>query len=141
MKMRKKIPVSQLPVWPAVFSGILAPGTGQIMNGEFLKGIFLLTASLGSGFWFSKIVTEQVSLLTSVPPEKWQQDPTPLINALTKVTENNPGMFLTFYLLVALVWGYSVVDAYLTARELLKKRLSPLLPPPPESDEDSHPVR
>lgn len=119
----------RLPIWPALLSAFVVPGAGQIVNKEIQKGLFLFFVFLGSFYWFFKVLSEQIALLTSISPEEWQKNPTMIQEYLVKIINQNPNMFFTFQILVLLVWGYSVIDAYITARQILK------MPSPILSDE------
>jgi hypothetical protein len=117
--------------WPPLLSALVIPGTGQIYNREYGKGLILATAFISGFVWFSKAVTEKVSLILAMPPEKWQQDPAALREALMGIASKSPQLFLTFYALMILVWVFSIVDAYISARNLKT------MPPPVErTDED-----
>lgn len=116
--MNKKIIIRifRSPVWPALLSGFVAPGMGQIVNGEFKKGLILLFAALGSFYWFFKVVGERLALIAPVGAHTWYENPEAFKTQLLHLYKETPGMFLLFYALVFLIVGYSVTDAYLTAR-------------------------
>ena len=132
--MLKNKSFTRLPIWPALMSAIVAPGAGQILNREFKKGIFLFAVFIGSFSWFFKVISEQLSLLTTIKPEVWQKDPSIVQEYLLKIVNQNPSMFFSFQLLVILIWGFSVIDAYITAKHQNKT------PPPVLSDETTHPL-
>ncbi len=111
MKLKSKA------IWPALLSALVAPGVGQFANREYGKGVLLLVASLGSFFWFSKVITEQVSLLLPGTPDQWMNDQVALKSAILKLAEQNASMFLTFQLLILIVWVFGIVDAYITAKK------------------------
>jgi hypothetical protein len=104
------------PLWAALLSGLVAPGIGQIFNRDFVKGIFLLVASVGSFLWFSKVCVERLAVLLPGNPEEWATNQTVFKEALTKLITQNPDMFMTFELLIIIVWVYGIIDAYATAR-------------------------
>ena len=128
-----KIPLRKSPIWPALLSALVAPGVGQIYNRELPKGFFLLSVSIGSFLWFSKVVTERLSLLLPGTAEQWAKDPVLLREGLMKLINQNSDMFMTFQLLILLVWGFGVADAYFTARKIARLSLTP------PSDETNHP--
>lgn len=113
------------PIWPALLSGLVAPGMGQIFNREFLKGGLLLFASIGSFLWFSKTVTEALSLVLPGTPELWASNQQAFREAVVKVVQQNPNMFITFEILIVLVWVFAIVDAYLTARRRASAKPEP----------------
>jgi uncharacterized membrane protein HdeD (DUF308 family) len=124
--------LAKSPVWPALLSALVAPGVGQIFNRDYKRGILLLVISLGGFFWFSSVLTQQLSLFIHTAPETWMQNPNLLKDALSKVVGQNPDMFVTFYTLMFLTWIFGVVDAYVSARKLRN-----FIPPPPDEDADS----
>ncbi len=115
---RRKIPISKSPIWPALLSALVAPGVGQLANRDFGKGIFLLVSSVASFVWFSKVVTERLSTLLPGTPEQWATNPDVMREALLKLVGENGEMFVTFQVLILLIWGFAVLDAYFTARKL-----------------------
>jgi hypothetical protein len=133
MNMPFKKRFGRLPIWPALLSALVAPGFGQLANKELKKGFLLLAVFLGSFIWFTKVVTEQLSMLMTIPVEQWAQDPNVLKEAITKMMNINPDMFFTFHLLMLVLWTYSVFDAYVVARRRNKIVNVPL-------NEDSDPL-
>jgi hypothetical protein len=106
------------PIWPALFSAFVGPGAGQIINGDFKKGFLLLGTTLISFLWFSKVVGERLMMVLSGTPDQWKMEPSQLKDAITGLIHESPAMFVLFHLLMFLLWTFSVVDAYLVAREL-----------------------
>ncbi len=123
------------PAWPALLSALVAPGVGQFANREYFKGGLLLFASVASFLWFSRAVTDALALLLPGTPDQWKLDQGAFKDAVVKVVGQNPTMFLTFEVLIIVVWVFGVVDAYLTARRLA------LNPIPKDSDETDHTQR
>ena len=113
------------PYWPALLSGLVAPGVGQIVNKELRKGLLLLFASLGSFFYFSRIVTDPLERLLPGTPDQWHQNQEALKAAIMTLIQKTPGLFLTFHLFLILLWVFGVVDAYLTAKNRKKVRTAP----------------
>jgi uncharacterized membrane protein HdeD (DUF308 family) len=107
---------SASPLWPAFLSAVVAPGVGQFANREPGKGLFLLTAFLGSLFWLSKVVTDRLTALLPGSPETWATNKDALTNALRQLIEQTPDMFFTFQILIVVIWIFSIVDAYVGAR-------------------------
>lgn len=112
---KSKRSLRKSPLWPALLSALVAPGVGQIFNREYSKGVFLLLASLTSFLWFSKTLTEQISSVLPGPPEQWALDQNLLRETIMKLVQQNAPMFFTFQILVLLIWGFGVIDAYLSA--------------------------
>jgi hypothetical protein len=129
MVSRLKQRYGRSPLWPALLSALVAPGVGQFANREYLKGGVLLFASLASFLWFSRAVTEALSLILPGTPDQWKLNQTAFREAVVKIVGQNPSMFMTFELLILLVWVFGIVDAFITARRLSR------LPPRREPDE------
>lgn len=119
--------------WPALLSALVAPGVGQLVNREYKKGMFLLLSSITSFLWFSKVLTERLSVLLPGTPDQWANDPNVMREALKKLMTADSEFFFTFQILILLIWGFGVLDAYYTARSL-----QTALPHPP--DENQNPV-
>ncbi len=109
------------PWGPAILSAVVAPGAGQMVNREYKKGIAFFLAFFGVFMWFSKVVTDQLSLALAGNPDHWYQEPEKLREAILSLISKNTDMFTTFYLLIFLLWGFSVVDAYLVVRRRQKQ--------------------
>src|ERR1041385_1934716 len=114
--MRWLVKLSRRPIWAAFLSAFVAPGVGQIYNRDYKRGVLLLILSVGSFYWFSMILTEQLSTVLSGPPDTWMNDAVKFRGALLGVVQKNPGMFLLFYALIILTWLFGVIDAYLSSR-------------------------
>jgi hypothetical protein len=116
MKISSLLRFFYSPLWPALLSAFVAPGMGQIFNGEFKKGLLLLVAFLGSFYWFLKVVGDRLSLLVPTGSKDWYDNPMAFQEPLLKLFKETPEMFVLFYLLIILVIVYSVSDAYITAK-------------------------
>jgi hypothetical protein len=110
------------PFWPSIFSAVIAPGMGQLLNGEFKKGLAMVALFLGAGYLFSTSVTERLSLILPGTPETWVPTSDVFRDAVMKLFHETPGFFITFHVLIILLWGYSVWDAYATAKNRLHFR-------------------
>lgn len=108
------------PFWPPFLSGLVLPGMGQIANGEPGKGLVLITASLGSFLWLSRVLGRQLASVLPGDPQTWRDNPELIQKAVMELLSRSPEMFTTFRFLIVLVWIYGVVDAYMTARERLR---------------------
>jgi len=119
--MAKAIKFFESPFFPALLSGLVVPGLGQIINREFKKGVLLLLASLTAFFWFSRVLTEQLSRTLPGTPDQWSRNPEAMKAAVVALVNEFPGWFVTFHLLMLVLWGFSVIDAFLTAKNLKPK--------------------
>lgn len=117
------------PIWPAILSAFVAPGVGQLANGDLSKGLFLLTTSVGTFFYFVHVMTERLSVLLPGTPDQWATNQQALRDAVKRLIEGDPNMFFTFQILMLLTWTFGIVDAYVTAK-------NPRPPSQPTSDEE-----
>jgi len=117
MSKRNIIRIARSPIWPAVFSGFVFPGMGQVLNGEFAKGGFLMAATFGTLYWFFKVVGDRLALISPEGARDWFENTTAYKTQIIQLFQETPDWFLIFYLLVFSIVGYSVVDAYLTAKQ------------------------
>jgi len=101
--------VSLGPKETAVLLSVVFPGIGQIYNKQTTKGIVL--AGIGAASLIASIVMYNTANKTYDDYEK-KGDPNDSLydTYLSQITATN--IFLGIY---AVVWGYSVVDAYLGA--------------------------
>jgi TM2 domain-containing membrane protein YozV len=112
------------PLWPAFFSALIGPGAGQFLNGDFKKGLLLLGTSFGAFLWFSKVVGERLSLVLGGTPDQWKMESNVMREAITRLVQESPSMFIWFYVLMLLLWIYGIVDAYVVAKERRKPPIS-----------------
>ena len=117
---KENISLRLTPVWPALLSGLVAPGIGQIFNRDYAKGFFLLLSTIISFGWFSKALIEQLSSVLPGTPDQWAANKPALQEAIMKLIGQNSSMFFTFEILIFLIWGFSVADAYFTARKIAR---------------------
>ena len=122
MKQNKIYRFVRSPWWPALLSGFVAPGLGQFANRNYLKAALLFTSTVGSSLWFSRIVTDQISLHLAGTPDEWIQNRPAFQAAFMKVGEENPALFVLFYLLLFTTWVFSIVDAYLDAKKFVSSK-------------------
>ncbi len=123
MNKRSTYRLFRSPIWPALLSGFVVPGLGQIMNGEYKKGFILAGSIFGSFYWFFKVIGDRLSLIAPAGSQEWYENPNAFKEPLIQLFKETPEMFLLFYTLVFLIIGYSIVDAFLTARQLNRKRI------------------
>jgi len=107
----------RIPLVSALLSGLVIPGAGQIVNGDLKRGIFLIVVFLGSIVWFMKVLIERLTVILPGTPEEWKQNPQILQETMQKLFVETPGVFLTFELLMIMIWIYSIVDAYMSAKK------------------------
>jgi hypothetical protein len=113
------------PLWPTLLSALVIPGAGQIYNKEVSKGLLLMGAFFGAIVWFSQSVTAH--LLTVLPgkPEDWIKDQAAFYGAVMSLINQQASMFMTFQLLLFLLWLYGVIDAYVIAKAKAKRSVEP----------------
>ena len=95
-------------------SAFVIPGLGQILNHEIKKGLLLLSAVfilfVGGCIKLAFIVT---SIMDS--PSSMGGDPQKFLQA---IEAENLGSFWILVALFAVIWIYSVIDAFLSGRRL-----------------------
>ena len=115
--IRKILRFVRSPYWPALLSGIIAPGIGQISNRDYGRGILLLVIFMGSLTYFSRRLTDQLNLILPGTPEQWAEDQEALKAALVQLVNQYPGLFVSFNLLILTVWVFGIWDAYISAKQ------------------------
>jgi hypothetical protein len=109
-------------------SAVVWPGAGQLYNREFQKGFILIGLTLLFGL--SLFMTAGVGIAKHMPPDATTFDMAQARILSDTIVRENAKFFTTFNLLMMATWIYSIVDAYLGARDRLK-------PPTAGSKDDS----
>ena len=103
-------------IFSPLCSGLLIPGLGQILNNELKKGLLLL----GAVFILFVVGTIRLAFLI-----KFLLSQSPTTDAMV-IMENIKGQtLLSLWILAglfALIWLYSVVDAFRTGRRLESRK-------------------
>jgi Mn2+/Fe2+ NRAMP family transporter len=114
-------------VWiPVILTLVLGPGMGQLYNKDYKKAIYLIVLSL---FVASAAVTSMKNIfMPNLPADITTEDPAELMRVIqanaAKTTSDHAGILFCYALLLAGIWGYSVVDAYKGGRRrLLESKL------------------
>jgi TM2 domain-containing membrane protein YozV len=117
------------PLIAALLSALLWPGAGQIYNRDFKKGMALtvLTVLLGA----SLVVGVGRDVLQSLPQNPSLFDLTQIRQIKDVLLKANPRLYGTYSLLLTLTWVFSVIDAFLSARE--RRRLLLTASPPTDA--------
>jgi diadenosine tetraphosphate (Ap4A) HIT family hydrolase len=99
------------PSWrPALLSGLVWPGLGQITKRQYLKGLLLMALSLLVAIAVAlRIARDVLESLWSNPSEL---DLVQLVVAAQRVREASGGFVLLGSLALAALWIYAVADAY-----------------------------
>jgi hypothetical protein len=108
-----------------LLSGLLWPGTGQMYNREFAKGLVLILLTFLFGL--SLLMGAGAEILQKLPADGPAWDTSQVQQILEQIRLKNAGLVTTFNLLMTVTWVYGVVDAYLGAKDRLT-------PPPGEKD-------
>lgn len=108
---------------PVVLTVLLGPGVGQLYNKEFRKGLILIGLSLvlliAFSFWLSK------AALAYLPPDITKVNPTMLRNIIQNhIVPEHSVTFYTYEALLAGLWLYGVIDAYIGASRVRAQKLS-----------------
>ena len=97
---------------PVALATLLGPGMGQLYNKEFKKGFILIGASivllLAFSVWLSR------AALPYLPPDITAIDRNMLRTIIqVHIVADHPATFYTYEALLAALWVYGIVDAYL----------------------------
>lgn len=113
--------VKRSPIWPALLSALLVPGAGQLYNQEVPKGLLLMSGFFGAILWFSKVVTAHLVNALPGTPDEWVKNQAAFYAAVMALVQERASMFMTFQLLILVLWAYGVIDAYVTAKAIAKR--------------------
>ncbi|MBL8023831.1 MAG: hypothetical protein JNK54_06065 [Elusimicrobia bacterium] len=113
-------------IFPVLLSAFVIPGAGQIYNKEKAKGVALMVLFFLVIMGFMMTVT--VALAAFLPLDG-VVSPEQVRGFVEQIVEERTAFVNTFWYLTLAIWGYGILDAYLGARDLLKKRQTP---PPAE---------
>lgn len=111
-----------IPVFLAV---VLGPGVAQLYNREFKKGFVLIAASVGVLLAFSVWLSR--AAMGYLPVDISAVDRNLLRNIIqTHIVADHPGTFYTYELILAGLWVYGIVDAYIGG---MRRRTTKAVPP------------
>ena len=97
---------------PVLLAVLLGPGVGQLYNKEFRKGFILIGLSVGLLLAFSVWLSR--AALGYLPSDINTVDRAMLRGIIqTHIVADHPGTFYTYEILLAGLWIYGIVDAYL----------------------------
>lgn len=120
-------------LFAVLLSALVWPGAGQIYNREFTKGLILIGLTLLFGL--SLLINVGREIAQNLPPDMIHFDIAQARALSEDILSRNSGFLLTFNTLMFVTWIYSIVDAFLGARDKLK----PQPPETPTAPEDSPP--
>lgn len=99
-------------------SAFVIPGLGQIINHEIKKGLFLLSAVfilfVGGCIKLAFLINTVAASASSMGG-----DPQSFLHA---IQEENLGLLWILVALFAVIWVYSVIDAFVSGRRLEAKK-------------------
>lgn len=106
-------------LFPILLSALVVPGAGQMYNKEKVKGVVLMVLFFLVIFGFMIRLSVSLAMLlppgVAVPPEQ-------LRGLMESILEEKSGFITAFWYLTLAIWGYSILDAYLGARDRVKAR-------------------
>lgn len=118
-------------LFPILLSALVIPGAGQFYNKEKTKGLILIGLFVLVILGF--MVSLSVSLAQMLPPGG-VVSPDQLQILAEELMEDHGAFITTFWYLIVAIWGYSIIDAYLGARDLAKATpVAPTSEDPPVS--------
>ena len=110
---------------PVLLAVLLGPGVGQLYNKEFKKGFILIGVSVGLLLAFSIWLSR--AALGYLPSDINTVDRAMLRGIIqTHIVADHPVTFYTYEILLAGLWIYGIVDAYLGG---MKRRVAKAGPP------------
>ena len=95
-------------------SALVVPGLGQIINEQLKKGIFILSAVF---ILFLLTVIESYRIIRSIL-DKMQINPSNNEMMMDRLGSENLSVLFFLLAVFALLWIYSIVEAYLTAKKI-----------------------
>ena len=110
-------------IFSSLCSAFVIPGLGQILNHEVKKGLFLLSAVfilfVGGCIKLAFIITSITASTSStgVDPQRFLQ----------AIEAENLGSLWLLVVLFAVIWIYSVIDAFLSGRRLEDEKRNEIL--------------
>jgi len=114
---------------PVLLSTLLGPGVGQLYNKEFKKGFIMIAISIGLLFAFSIWLSR--AAMVYLPSDINSVDRNFLRTIIQDhIVKEHTGTFYTYETLLALIWVYGVIDAYLGG---VRRRLVKAEPPAVQS--------
>jgi diadenosine tetraphosphate (Ap4A) HIT family hydrolase len=101
---------SSRPLRALLLSALVCPGAGQLHNRDYVKGTLLVGASvLSAGAFVWKTVADALRLLPDDPSDFGLLQ---VFALAEEVRRRNADSFLLLTVVLVLLWGYSVYDAW-----------------------------
>ena len=102
-------------VWiPVILTLVMGPGMGQLYNKDYKKAAYLILISVF--LFIGMSVSLKNMIMPYLPTDITTEDPTELSRMIQenmhKATADHGGVLYVYGLILFVVWGYSVVDAY-----------------------------
>ena len=109
---------------PVLLSTLLGPGVGQLYNKEFKKGFIMIGVSIALLFAFSAWLTKAATVY--LPSDINTVDRNVLRSIIQDhIIKEHTGTFYTYEVLLAGIWVYGVIDAYLGGMRRRSRRSAP----------------
>ncbi len=101
-----------------LLSAFILPGLGQVVNGQVRKaGLLIASVSLLFLALFFKVLYDLNKFFLSLSPENLEKNPPSFSSVAQSLSRQNNGLLIFLGLLLAGVWIYGVLDAFLVARK------------------------
>ena len=111
----------------ALLSAFVWPGAGQLYNREFRKGALLIALTLVAAAVV--MVATAAEVTRQLPGDIGDLDADLVRTLPAQVLAAQTGTLLVSSLLLLVVWGYGIIDAYFGGRGRRKMTLEPRTPP------------
>jgi hypothetical protein len=100
--------------WRAVLvSALVWPGAGQLVSGRALRGFAFAGTTLG--LVAALVIAVARETLRRLPADPLSVTLPEIFRLAHEIRASRPGLFLSLTLLLVVVWGLSVADAWRTA--------------------------
>lgn len=93
-----------------LLSALVCPGLGQLANGQWLKGLLMLTGALGGTVWLAAQVVRR--LLAALPGPEFDGDPLALVEGLAAAWPDLQAPLGLGGAALMLLWAWSAWDAH-----------------------------
>jgi len=102
------------PLRPVLLSGLVFPGLGQLVSGHALRGLVFGLGNLAVAVALVHRVARET--LARLPTDPAQMDPFLPFRLAQEIHRDNASFFFWVTVVLVVLWGGSVIDAWLCSR-------------------------